>query len=272
MEAILALLLLGCFGAAIVSLIKPGVTTGGRFGRMGGFLLYLFGTFAVLVAIGANESAKKERIGTRQPVVAAAPHASSYPSSTRTAPDQTAAQPGAVQQAPAVPPAPAIQPTPTPAPAPDFQGPPEQVAFVKAVSESIAAYRAAPNEMAAGATRFDRRNKVCTVLRVAEISNWVGKIRSLSSNGDGWGVLAIDIGGGVVLTTWNNAMSDVFDKTLLDPSSALFQTAAQMRKGQVVTFSGAFFPSETDCVKELSMTISGSMKNPEYLVRFTDIR
>jgi hypothetical protein len=59
---------------------------------------------------------------------------------------------------------------------------------------------------------------------------------------------------------------------LLDPESDVFKAASMLNKGQRVRFSGSFFRNRIDCVKEKSLTLSGSMDDPEYLFRFAEIK
>ena len=147
--------------------------------------------------------------------------------------------------------------------------PAEQVSFIEAVVSSREAYRKAPNELAKGGVRAQRREKVCGALKSIAVTGWLGRIVELESNNEGKGVLAVEIAEDVTLATWNNALSDLNHHTLIDSSSALFADLAGMKKGQKVLFSGSFFPDETDCVAEQSMTLSGSMREPEFVFRFS---
>src|SRR3954447_3015699 len=51
-------------------------------------------------------------------------------------------------------------------------------------------------------------------------------------------------------------LSDISDQTLIDPGSALFAKISTLKVGQKVVFSGTFTRSETDCIKETSLTLS----------------
>jgi hypothetical protein len=102
-------------------------------------------------------------------------------------------------------------------------------------------------------------------------SGWVGKISELTSNGDGKGVVSIELAPNVHFSTWNNALSDIGDNTLIDPNSSLFKSLSTMKKGDVVRFSGRFSSSKTDCVREKSLTLAGSMTDPAFTMRFTSV-
>lgn len=149
--------------------------------------------------------------------------------------------------------------------------PADEAKFIGAVTSAQVAYDAAANDMAKGGTRADRHNAICQALSNASVSNWVGTIKSLSSNGDGKGVLEVTLAQDISVTTNNNAFSDVGDDTLLSQASPVFQTASKMKEGDKIVFSGDFFPNEIDCFRELSVTLEGSMKEPAFLIRFTAV-
>jgi hypothetical protein len=143
--------------------------------------------------------------------------------------------------------------------------------FISAVTESRDAYRAAQNDMAKGGTRSARKAAICAAMSSLSVKGWTGKISELSSNGDGKGVVGITIADGVQIKTWNNSLSDIEDYTLINPTTGLFRRLSAMKVGDNVSFSGSFVVNEIDCVKEASFTLSGSMLEPEFIFRFSDI-
>ena len=142
--------------------------------------------------------------------------------------------------------------------------------FLNAVSEGRNQYESGANDMAKGAARPARGQAVCAVLH--DPVDWVGTVEQLSSNGDGLGVLDIRLDPNVTVSTWNNALSDISDHTLIAANSAVMRSASALSHGQTVIFSGSFIRSATDCAKERSLTIRGSMEDPDYIVRFAAIR
>ncbi|QUS54031.1 hypothetical protein [Pseudovibrio brasiliensis] len=152
-----------------------------------------------------------------------------------------------------------------------FAIPAEQTQFVAAVQKATESYRAAKNELAQGGTRSKRKENVCAVLSSLEVQNWVGQLEQLTSNSDGLGVISVRLADGVTVKTWNNAFSDIGDNTLIEPSSALFSKVAELDKNQRIRFSGRFFSSDLDCIKEPSISLRGSMTDPEYIMRFYNI-
>jgi hypothetical protein len=150
--------------------------------------------------------------------------------------------------------------------------PDDEKAFVAAVLDARAKYRAAANEMAQGALRPARATVVCAIFGTRRTANnWLGTVEKLSSNNDGKGVLSVRIADDLHLMTWNNSLSDISDHTLIEPGSALFVAASSLKERQKVTFSGTFIASDVDCVREGSITLSGSMTEPDYVMRFQRI-
>ena len=150
--------------------------------------------------------------------------------------------------------------------------PSDETNFIDAITSARSAYRAAQNDMAKGGIRASRRTAICQALAQMSVRNWVGRIQNLSSNSEGKGVLEISIAKDVSVKTWNNALSDIADKTLIATDSALFQTASRMKVGDTVYFSGSFLRSSDDCVRESSLTTDGSMKDPAFIIQFDSIQ
>lgn len=149
--------------------------------------------------------------------------------------------------------------------------PADQAALLAAIAEARSAYRSAANDMARGATRPQRGAAICKALRSRQVQDWTGVVSKLSSNGEGKGVLTIRIGDDVWAGTWNNAFSDIGSDTLIAPGSPVMNSAMRLSEGQWVRFSGTFLQDDTDCVREQSMTMDGSMRRPEFVFRFSSI-
>lgn len=149
--------------------------------------------------------------------------------------------------------------------------PATEAAFVSAIEQARADYRAASTDFQKGATRPARMKAICKAVPDTTVSNWVGTISTLSTNNDGKGVIAIEVARDIALKTWNNSLSDIGDKTLIEPGTPLFQTLGTLKTGDVVVFSGTFAKSESDCYRETSITLDGSMRDPEFVMRFRSI-
>jgi hypothetical protein len=170
------------------------------------------------------------------------------------------------QVATAAPTAPAVLAAITAPPLPQVQA-----SFVATVDQWRKTYATGANDMAKGATRPARAKDICSLIKSTSIDRWIGTVETLSSNSDGLGVLSVKIGDDIALKTWNNSVSDVVDHTLIDPASNLFRQATSLKVGQRVAVSGTFIPSKTDCFREGSMTLAGSLQSPEYIFHFADI-
>ena len=159
-----------------------------------------------------------------------------------------------------------------PPPAPSVPLPSDQARFIEAVTKARSQFIAAANELAAGGLRNSRQQAVCNALHGNYVSGWIAKVADQSTNGDGKGVVTLELAPNLQVSTWNNAVSDFSDKTLIDPESQLFKSLAAMKRGDTVRFSGDFFPSKVDCVREMSVTLAGSMRSPVFTMRFSSIR
>jgi hypothetical protein len=149
--------------------------------------------------------------------------------------------------------------------------PDDEAKFVAAVSAAQSTYDAAPNDMAKGRTRADRRSAICQALQGGLSANgWVGTIKTLSSNTDGKGVLEISLAPSLSVETMNNDLSDIGHNTLLASDSPILSAASAMKEGDAVVFSGTFFPSDVDCVEETSLTLEGSMQEPAFILQRTN--
>lgn len=149
--------------------------------------------------------------------------------------------------------------------------PHDQDRFVKAVEGSRDEYRAADTDFKKGATRPARARNLCRSEIKKNISDWIGKVTTLTTNSDGKGVIGVSISDHVTLTTWNNSLSDIGDKTLVEPGTSVFSQLGELQNGDKVKFSGGLVSSTTDCFKEGSMTLHGSMSDPEFILRFSRI-
>lgn len=227
-----------------------------------------------------------------EPPVAEAPAAPPQPRVTQAPPAPPAVMPPtvtmpAIEQAPTVtaqaPTAALADPTPqvsqTPAgaqparpadsPGTELPMPDRQQQFIDILDDFAARYSQAPNEMAQGALRPQRAKAICSLMnRDWQVRGWLGKVKKMSSNNEGKGVIEISISPRISVKTWNNALSDIGNHTLLEPGSLPHTQAVQLRPGQNVEFSGTFLLGDKDCLRELSLTQRGSMSEPEWIFRF----
>jgi len=109
-----------------------------------------------------------------------------------------------------------------------------------------------------------------------KINNWYGTIEDLSTD-QGGDFLTLSIssrkfGTRIDYETWNNRFSDMDDNTMPKKGSKIYNQAAELLEGDYVYFSAELLSDSEKGIKESSMTESGSLRAPEFKVRFTDIR
>lgn len=99
------------------------------------------------------------------------------------------------------------------------------------------------------------------------VKDWVGTVRSIDVAGEA-ATLSVEIGDHVSLVTWNNRVSDFEDNTLIPRGSDVYRAVMGLQRGDRIFMSGELIPGEADTFKETSLTMDGSMQDPEYLFRF----
>jgi hypothetical protein len=150
--------------------------------------------------------------------------------------------------------------------------PPQEDNFISIVSLAQSDAKSADNDMQKGGVKAKRDRAICNLMANKAVKNWVGKVQKVSANSDGKGVLEISLAKNITVKTWNNEFSDTTARTLINPSSNLFQSASNLKKGQSVIFSGTFLPGKDgECIYEASMGLSGKLRDPEFIFRFSNI-
>lgn len=156
--------------------------------------------------------------------------------------------------------------------APPVPLPQAEAQLIQIVSAAQAESRKAENDMQRGGVKAKRDRALCEAVTSLAVSGWIGTVEKIDSNSDGKGVLEIAIADDILVKTWNNAMSDIGSKTLIEPGSPVFQAASAMKRGQRVAFSGTFLKgSEGDCLAEGSLSLRGKIEDPEFIFRFSAI-
>jgi len=148
--------------------------------------------------------------------------------------------------------------------------PADEALFLKTIEEARAAYDAAPNEMARGATRPARMRRLCAIQPSPKVRAWVGTVEMLSSTSKGNGVLAVRLSEHVLLHTWNIETGDV--GTLIQVGGKVFEAVSAMKAGAVVSVSGRLIQDDEDCFRETSVFVYGGMHSPDFLFRFDDVK
>ncbi|MBH3207174.1 hypothetical protein [Serratia marcescens] len=149
--------------------------------------------------------------------------------------------------------------------------PDQEKRFIQIVEQAISGSKASANDMQKGGVKADRTDALCGLLKNKSVKDWVGKVDTVDSNSDGKGVLTIQLTRDISVKTWNNALSDISDNTLLTPRTPIFNAASNLKKGDYVVFSGRFIADNESCLRESSMGLSGGLEEPEFIFKFSEI-
>ncbi len=149
--------------------------------------------------------------------------------------------------------------------------PADQNMFIELITTSMKDFLNAKNEVQESMARDKRKVALQNSSINRSIQSWIGKIDRLSTNSEGKAILYVKINQDISLATMNNSFSDSNYNTLIDKSSNMYLTLSDLSVGDVIEFSGSFFPSKQDHFHETSLTIQGSMKQPEFLFKFHTI-
>ncbi|MBN9433164.1 MAG: hypothetical protein J0I45_12085 [Bosea sp.] len=206
-------------------------------------------------------------VGTETDPLAAAPPAG--------APQPAA--PGATSAVPA-PEAPPEVPAPPPAPPQPSEAEKlaaladkqtrDETAFIKAVGDARAEYEKADYD-ARVALQSSRAAAICAGVKKPEVNGWVGAIKEVERDPGGRTILSVALPDGTLVKTWNNAMSDIEDKTLILAGTPLAAAVGKLAQGDAIRFSGTFFSDEPDCYRSSRLSLDQSMTEPSFLFRFT---
>ena len=165
-------------------------------------------------------------------------------------------------------------PDETATPAAPVQIPPDEAEFIAAVQQSQQDARGDANDMQRGGHKATRDKKICELLSSLAVADWIGNVKTVDSNSDGKGVLAVALvnTNSSTLTTDNNSFSDSLHHTLIEPGTPLFAAASAMKPGQTVRFSGSFIRgTEGECIDEQSLTLNGKLMDPDFTFQFTSV-
>jgi hypothetical protein len=139
--------------------------------------------------------------------------------------------------------------------------------FLAILQDGKASYENTSDATLSLGARANRAADLCTLLgNERDAVDWTGTISDLSSSGS---VLAVKLANDITVGT--SSPSDSQSASMIDPASDLFNTISQMHVGERVRFSGNFFPSNSDCIKETSLTPKESMTSPYFLMKFTAV-
>jgi hypothetical protein len=129
--------------------------------------------------------------------------------------------------------------------------PGDESKMIDIVQRARGAYSAAgSNELKAGSARPARAKELCALIKYTNVRDWIGALSTLTTNNDGRGVISVKLADDIEVKTWNNAISDSSEQTLLDTNGVLATTAAT--KTIPIVFAIAMDPVSLGLVSSLN--------------------
>lgn len=117
-----------------------------------------------------------------------------------------------------------------------------------------------------------RDEALCAVLVNRTTRDWAGQVSAIGANGEGKAWVEISVGPDVRFVTWNNAVSDFGDGTLIARGSSLFKRLTRLAEGDAVRFSARLFRGDSTCLRKTNVTETFYVMDPKFLMQLTDVR
>lgn len=150
--------------------------------------------------------------------------------------------------------------------------PDDQVSFIAVINDYAEGFRKVTNELQASSLRDQRRLAIAQTLdSTLRVRGWTGELTRLETNSEGNAIIAVRLSPAVKIVTWSNALSDLTHGTLIKKGTPLYDKLSQMAVGKRVSITGQFIQSDRDGIWETSITLRGSMTNPNFLFQFDGI-
>jgi len=146
-----------------------------------------------------------------------------------------------------------------------------QSKFINIINEYKNKYSPKVNELKTNKLLIDRDNKLCNEISLSA-NNWIGKIKSIDTNMEGKGVLAVVIDKGIFIETWNNAFSDLWDNTLIEVDSKVYNQLMEFNNNQQIKFSGSFISNSNGCFGLQNLSKKSKLINPSFTFKFSDVK
>ncbi|GEM_PF-2861817 len=149
----------------------------------------------------------------------------------------------------------------------------KQLRFLAVLEEARVAAVAAtttPDGAAVSSVHAQRLTAICQVMQEPGVSNWIAKIKGLAADADGRGMISVEIGNRVILTTATNPQTEAEISTMIPRKSTLYTDVSRFKTGDMVIIAGEFVPSNDGCVREAGDSRT-ALTEPAFLFKFTAI-
>jgi len=157
-------------------------------------------------------------------------------------------------------------------PPPPLPMPPDEAAFIRAVTAARLANLEAPNDLARMGLRAQRAAAICAAIPALTLTNWTGRLTGAEPNtlpdlfGQTTIHLTITLAPHVTLETPSSPLTNLPNK-MLTQDTPLASTAATIPLNHPVTLSGTLPASATDCATE----ISGGLADPSFKLELSGL-
>ena len=145
-----------------------------------------------------------------------------------------------------------------------------QINFIEIINDARSGFSSNFNDLKINKILIDRNDKLCESTPTI-VNNWEGKIKEISTNMEGKGILSVIIDKGIFVETWNNAFSDLFDNTLIETDSEVYTQLIELNKGDSILFSGSFLENSSECFGTQNFTNKSKITKPEFTFIFSNI-
>jgi hypothetical protein len=151
--------------------------------------------------------------------------------------------------------------------------PSDQQKFIDVVESFYKPYRdAGDNQLKKSRERKNRKKKLKETMKSMSFKNWIGKIDTLGTTGDGNGYIEIDpYKSDFSIQTWNNDLSDIGSNTTIKDGTKVYDQMIELKEGDLVSVSGSFLSGDEDYIDEQSMGEDGAMTDPEFTIKISSI-
>lgn len=167
-----------------------------------------------------------------------------------------------------------VAPAPEPvAPAPAQTAmPAKQSDFIARVEQGKAEIQNAETDLQRSAALRQRDRDLAAILGSGlQAQDWTGTVKDVGANGEGKAYVEVELAPGIRVQTWSNAFSDIGDNTLIQEDSAMFNTLLTVKRGDSITFSGAFFAGTDTAIKGTNLTETFYGIDPKFVFKFSGI-
>lgn len=145
----------------------------------------------------------------------------------------------------------------------------KQLRFLAALEEARTA-GTVTDAAAQAAARTQRLASICQVIQEPAVTSWIARVKGMTSDADGRGLISVEIGNHVILTTATNPQTEAEAATLIPRKSTLYTEVSRFKTGDMVTITGEFVPGTDACVREVG-DLRTMLTEPAFLFKFTTL-